>query len=361
MQFGVFYQIPCAERQTPADRYADVIAQVQLADRLGYHTAWLAELHFARRFSVMPAPLLMASALSQTTRRIRLGAAVSLLPLHHPLRIAEEIATLDVLSGGRAVFGIGRGSNPNHYRGYGIPIEERSDRFTEGLDLALHAWQDEPLNYAGQFYHAENVRLEPKPVQRPHPPVYIASNGADTFPLVGRLGHHILVTPLIITVRGVSDGLAEYRQTLAQHGHDPNAAKVVVNVPVYVDETPEAAQAGFAPTVNNYLNTLRSMQNNSRGSSRAGQLTHDGICDELGGIRVPDDNGLKLQYSPVPCFDAVGVDFPGLTIKMAHPSWPSIDEPIAAALHKSNVCHTSPAGCPVSSLNRSSAKRTPPV
>ena len=136
MQFGVFYQIPCSEGQTPADRYADVMAQVQLADQLGYDMAWLAELHFARSFSVMPAPLLMASALSQTTQRIMLGTAVNLLPLHHPLRIAEEVATLDVLSGGRAVFGIGRGSNPNHYRGYGIPIEERNDRFVEGLDLA---------------------------------------------------------------------------------------------------------------------------------------------------------------------------------------------------------------------------------
>ena len=296
MQFGVFYQIPCAERQTPAARYADVIAQVQLADGLGYHTAWLAELHFARRFSVMPAPLLMASALSQTTRRIRLGAAVSLLPLHHPLRIAEEIATLDILSGGRAVFGIGRGSNPNHYRGYGIPIEERSDRFVEGIDLALRAWQEEPLNYAGQFYHAENVRLEPKPLQRPHPPVYIASNGADTFPLVGRLGHNILVTPLIITVQGVSDGLDTYRQTLAQHGHNPDAAKVVVNVPVYVDETAAAAQSNFAPTINNYLDTLRSMQNNSRGASRAGQLTYEDIYRELGAVGTPEQVTARLQW-----------------------------------------------------------------
>ena len=163
MQFGVFYQIPCSEGQTPADRYADVMAQVQLADQLGYDMAWLAELHFARSFSVMPAPLLMASALSQTTERIMLGTAVNLLPLHHPLRIAEEVATLDVLSGGRAVFGIGRGSNPNHYRGYGIPIEERNDRFVEGLDLALRAWKEDVLDYNGQYYQAEGIRLEPKP------------------------------------------------------------------------------------------------------------------------------------------------------------------------------------------------------
>ena len=295
MQFGVFYQIPCGEGQTPAGRYADVMAQVQLADELGYDMAWLAELHFARRFSVMPAPLLMASALSQTTERIMLGTAVNLLPLHHPLRIAEEVATLDVLSGGRAVFGIGRGSNPNHYRGYGIPIEERNDRFVEGLDLALRAWTEDTLDYHGQFYQAENVRLEPKPIQQPHPPVYVASNGADTFPLVGKLGHSILVTPLIITVDGVSSGLATYRETLAEHGHDPAAVKVVVNVPVYVGETEQAAQAGFAPTVNNYLDTLRSMQNNSRGSGRAFQIGYDDICNELGAVGTPQQVIERLQ------------------------------------------------------------------
>ena len=295
MQFGVFYQIPCGEGQTPAGRYADAMAQVQLADELGYDMAWLAELHFARRFSVMPAPLLMASALSQTTRRIMLGTAVNLLPLHHPLRIAEEVATLDVLSGGRAVFGIGRGSNPNHYRGYGIPIEERNDRFVEGLDLALRAWTEDELNYDGRFYQAENIRLEPKPIQQPHPPVYVASNGADTFPLVGKLGHSILVTPLIITVDGVSSGLATYRETLAEHGHDPAAVKVVVNVPVYVGETEQAARAGFAPTVNNYLDTLRSMQNNSRGSGRAFQIDYDDICNELGAVGTPQQVIQRLQ------------------------------------------------------------------
>ena len=295
MQFGVFYQIPCGEGQTPAGRYADAMAQVQLADELGYDMAWLAELHFARRFSVMPAPLLMASALSQTTERIMLGTAVNLLPLHHPLRIAEEVATLDVLSGGRAVFGIGRGSNPNHYRGYGIPIEERNDRFVEGLDLALRAWTEDELDYHGRFYQAENIRLEPKPIQQPHPPVYVASNGADTFPLVGKLGHSILVTPLIITVDGVSSGLATYRETLAEHGHDPAAVKVVVNVPVYVGETEQSARAGFAPTVNNYLDTLRSMQNNSRGSGRAFQIDYDDICNELGAVGTPQQVIERLQ------------------------------------------------------------------
>ena len=211
------------------------------------------------------------------------------------------------------MFGIGRGSNPNHYRGYGIPIEERNDRFVEGLDLALRAWTEEQLDYHGQFYQAEGIRLEPKPIQQPYPPVYIASNGADTFPLVGSLGHSILVTPLIITVQGVSDGLAAYRETLAEHGHDESKVKVVVNVPVYVGETVEGAKADFAPTVNNYLGTLRSMQNNSRGSGRAFQIEYDDLYSELGAIGTPEQvierlEGFKELYNPqeIMCWFNIG-------------------------------------------------------
>ena len=113
---------------------------------------------------------------------------------------------------------------------------------------------------------------------------------------MGRLGHNILVTPLIISVQGVSDGLAAYRDTLAEYGHNPAGVKVVVNVPVYVGESEAAAKADFAPTINNYLDTLRSMQNNSRGSSRASQLTYEAIYDELGAIGTPQQVTARLEW-----------------------------------------------------------------
>ena len=123
MNFGVFYQLPCAEDQSPAQRYQDTIAQVQLADQLGFDAAWLAELHFNQRFSVMPAPTVIGAAMAQTTSRIRIGTAVHLVPLHQPIRLAEEAAALDVLSGGRSIFGIGRGAIPTHFQGYAVDQE----------------------------------------------------------------------------------------------------------------------------------------------------------------------------------------------------------------------------------------------
>ncbi len=115
MEFGTFYQLPCAAEQSPLQRYEDTLMQIQHADSLGLDVAWLAELHFFPTFSIMPSPLLVASALAQRTHRIRLGMAVNLLPLHHPLRNAEDAATLDILSNGRLEYGAGRGLHPTAF------------------------------------------------------------------------------------------------------------------------------------------------------------------------------------------------------------------------------------------------------
>ena len=124
MIFGIFDQLPCSDEQIPSQRYKDVISQAQLADELGFDQVWLAELHFNPRFSMMPAPLMLGSAIAQITKDIRIGTAVNLLPLHQPIRLAEEVATLDQLSEGRAIFGIGRGAQPRQYQGYGIHMDE---------------------------------------------------------------------------------------------------------------------------------------------------------------------------------------------------------------------------------------------
>ena len=122
MKFGLFYMIPCADWQSPVQRYQDTLEQIDLGDELGFDNVWFAELHFDPRFSTTPSPLMVAAAAAQRTRKIRLGVAVNLLPLHNPVRIAEDIATLDVLSNGRAEFGVGRGAMPAHFQGFNIPI-----------------------------------------------------------------------------------------------------------------------------------------------------------------------------------------------------------------------------------------------
>jgi alkanesulfonate monooxygenase SsuD/methylene tetrahydromethanopterin reductase-like flavin-dependent oxidoreductase (luciferase family) len=140
MRFGFFDQLPCADADSERQRYWDLIAQIELGDALGFDTVWLGELHFSRAFSILADPLMVLAAAAQRTTRIRLGTAVTLLPLHNPVKIAEEAAIADILSNGRLEFGVGRGTAPVHYAGYDIPQEESRERFEEALDFIAQAW-----------------------------------------------------------------------------------------------------------------------------------------------------------------------------------------------------------------------------
>ena len=295
MEFGLFYQLPCADEQSPADRYADTVSQAQLADRLGFDTVWLAEVHFNPRFSVLPAPLLLGSAIAQTTTSLKIATAVNLMPLHYPVRLAEEFATLDVISRGRAILGTGRGAMLQQYRGYGVDVEEGRERFVEGLDMVLAAWTSDELNYEGKYYQVSGVRVVPKPVQQPHPPVYIAANSVDTFPLVGELGHNILVAPLVVTLDGALEGLSAYRSNLQAHGRDVREKRVNVNVLVHTTEDEGGSSTqGYETSVRNYLGNLQN--NRSRVlTGRTRDLSYEHVSTELSAIGSPQRVIDKLE------------------------------------------------------------------
>ena len=141
----------------------------------------------------------MLAALAERTRTLRLGIAIILLPLSHPLRVAEEIATLDVISNGRVEFGIGRGAVPNHFRAFGVPIAENRDRFVEGLEVIRQAWTSDRVSFHGRFFDIERVAVVPKPVQQPHPPIGVAVNSEETLAMTGRMGLPIYVIGWTIT------------------------------------------------------------------------------------------------------------------------------------------------------------------
>ncbi|MYC28536.1 MAG: LLM class flavin-dependent oxidoreductase [Chloroflexi bacterium] len=295
MEFGIFDQLPCADYQTPANRYADIISQAQYADELGYDTVWLAEVHFNPRFSVLPAPLLLGSAIAQSTSRVKIATAVNLLPLHHPVRMAEEFATLDIISEGRAILGTGRGAMLQQYSGYGIQVDEGRDRFLEGLDLVLKAWTSDELHYDGKYYQVSGVRVVPKPYQKPYPPVYIASNSVDTFPMVGELGQNILIAPIVVTLDGATSGLKEYRKRLVENGHNPSEKKVNINVLVHASRDENgSANREFEASVRNYLSILEG--NRSRViTGRTRDLSYEHVSTELSAMGSPDRIIDKLE------------------------------------------------------------------
>jgi len=139
---------------------------------------------------------------------------VTLLPLHNPVKIAEEAAIVDLLSNGRLEFGVGRGTAPLHYEGYAVPMEESRERFDEALDFIIGAWTSEPFSFEGQYFQARELKLTPRPIQSPYPPIRIAANSPDTFPFAGRRGMPIFATPLINPPDKLKEGLSVYRDAL---------------------------------------------------------------------------------------------------------------------------------------------------
>src|SRR5246500_519147 len=157
MRFGFFDQLPCASGFTERQRYRDIMAQIELGDALGLDIAWLGEIHFSRTFSILADPLMVLAAAAQRTTRIRLGTAVTLLPLHNPVKLAEQAAITDILSNGRLEFGVGRGPPPAHYAGYDIAQEESRDRFDEALDFIVKAWTEKQFSFEGKFFRAHEL------------------------------------------------------------------------------------------------------------------------------------------------------------------------------------------------------------
>ena len=176
MEFGMFHEFPSLPGRSESAAFDEAMEQVDAAERLGLDVMWLAELHFEPRRSVLSAPLSIASAIAARTRRIKIGIAVQVLPLCHPLRLAEEAATVDQLSHGRLIFGVGRSGVAQTYEAYGVSYAESRERFREILDIVERAWTEPSFSYDGAYHRFKNVAVVPKPYQRPMPPIRIAAS-----------------------------------------------------------------------------------------------------------------------------------------------------------------------------------------
>jgi alkanesulfonate monooxygenase SsuD/methylene tetrahydromethanopterin reductase-like flavin-dependent oxidoreductase (luciferase family) len=174
--------------------YARALERIEVMDRTGYDAVWLAEHHFSS-FSVCPSVHMMGMLAAARTTRLRIGTGVSLAPFYHPLRLAEEVALLDVLSGGRVNWGAGRGFARVEFENFGVPPEESTSRFRETVEIVLRAWTQEKLSFAGTHFHFDGVEVLPKPLQRPHPPVWMAATSEPALDWAAGRGFSILMDP----------------------------------------------------------------------------------------------------------------------------------------------------------------------
>ncbi len=241
MEFGMFHEFPWSKGCTETEAFDLSFEEIDAAERWGLDVMWLAELHAAPTRSVLSAPLNVATAIAARTERIRIGTAVQVLPLCHPLRIAEEAATVDQISHGRLIFGIGRSGFPRTYQAYGIPYAESRERFAETLEIIKRAWTEDSFSYDGQFYSFHNVHLVPKPYQKPFPELRIAVNSPDTFAAVGTLGYPIFAAVRIGTLSELGPNIAAYRAAWRAAGH-PGEGRVFLRLPLYIADTYQHAR-----------------------------------------------------------------------------------------------------------------------
>lgn len=251
MHLGMIMECDYRESGTQEDAFQEAFRVVDQAESSGLDGVWLAERHFAapRRPtdsfgagipSIVSVPMVLASAIAARTERLRIGMAVAVLPLCHPIRMAEEAATVDQVSRGRLEFGIGRSGFARAYEGYGIPYGESRERFQESLEVILKAWTEHRFSHQGKYFAFDDVCVVPKPYQQPHPPIRMAATTQDTFPQVGERGLPIFVGLRGFDVSEVGHHLGVYREAWRKAGH-PGDGDVLIRIPVYVAETGERA------------------------------------------------------------------------------------------------------------------------
>jgi alkanesulfonate monooxygenase SsuD/methylene tetrahydromethanopterin reductase-like flavin-dependent oxidoreductase (luciferase family) len=283
MEFGLFTEFESPAGMSLATAFDESLAQITAAEEFGLDAVWLAEIHFQKDRSVLASPLVVAAALAACTRRIKIGIAVQVLPLSHPLRLAEDVATVDHLSKGRLLFGIGRSGLPGHYQGFNIPYSESRERFLETLDILRKAWTQDRFSHEGPYYRFHDVCIMPKPFQQPHPPIRMAASTEETFPLVGRMGLPLFVAPRTISISDLTRFIAGYHAGWAAAGHD-GRGDIALSMPVYVAETDRQARDEARASTMHFFRTisqaLRTSESRQGTAERLRDISYEDVLQE---------------------------------------------------------------------------------
>jgi alkanesulfonate monooxygenase SsuD/methylene tetrahydromethanopterin reductase-like flavin-dependent oxidoreductase (luciferase family) len=270
MEIGVYHEFHCRPDQTSSEAFEEALAQIEAADRWGLDAIWLAEIHQQPRRSVLAAPLTVASAIAARTRRIKIGTGVQVLPLCHPLRLAEETATIDQISKGRLLFGVGRSGNPRSYVAYGVPYSESRERFLETLEIVKRAWAQPSFSYDGKYYSFNNAAAVPRPYQKPYPPIRVAAASEETFPSLGEAGYPIFVAVRSGSLSGLAPDLAAYRGAYKDAGHS-GEGEVYLRLTLHIADTDRQARNEAEESIMSGYRTLSTRLENSPNRRRAAE------------------------------------------------------------------------------------------
>ncbi len=251
MKFGLFFELEVGDAgYTERDIWHNALTQIEYAERWGFDSVYAVEHHFNPGYSHSSCPEIFFAAASQRTRTMRMGTGVQLLPIEHPIRTAERVAALDILTDGRYDFGIGRGAYQTEFTTFGVPHAQgptkdaNRELFFECLDIIKKCWTEEVFTYDGKFYKfPEPIRVVPKPVQKPFPRIFAACGSPDSYDMYPRSGFHIMPTTAVQPLDKLAAQLPTAYKGWKESGNDKKLGPLQVNclVPVYVAKTKQQA------------------------------------------------------------------------------------------------------------------------
>ncbi|MGH8595375.1 MAG: LLM class flavin-dependent oxidoreductase [Gammaproteobacteria bacterium] len=243
LRFGLWYswRNPARWQRPYPEIYADTLQQISWAETIGYDDVWLTEHHFCDDGHA-PSILPLAAAVAARTKRIRIGTSVLLLPLHHPVRVAEDAATIDILSNGRFDLGVGVGYRQQEFAGLGVRSQERGGRIDEGLEIIRALWRGETVTHRGKYYQIEGAKLVPGPVQNPMP-LWVGGFATASAKRAARIGDGYIGTG------DMSSMIAVYREELARLGRAQAARVAGGHFWMIVSNTPDRTLQEVGPGV----------------------------------------------------------------------------------------------------------------
>jgi alkanesulfonate monooxygenase SsuD/methylene tetrahydromethanopterin reductase-like flavin-dependent oxidoreductase (luciferase family) len=293
MDFGTFLLLQSPSAQSSEVVFGRGVEIAQAAEDLGFKSIWLAEHHFST-YGYLSRPLTFALHLADKTKRLRIGTAVIVLPLHHPLVVAEEIATVDLLSGGRLDIGLGRGYQRYEFERLGVELDESRPRWEEEVDVILLALKGKPFSYEGKYYQIPETTVFPTPTQQPHPPFWVTAQSLESVEATVRRGFNIITGGSGVPI----ERLREFRQALDRHlaTYQPkNPIRVGTQRFTYVAESEadardaaEQARWNMRVTVSLRNNYCQVEDGHAVDVPLATEPTTDAILDEFTVIGTPD-------------------------------------------------------------------------
>jgi len=313
LRFGTFYFFQAPPGHAHPDIIQRELRQMEWTEELGFDEVWLTEHHFID-YGLAVDPATLAAAAASRTRRVRIGLAAAILPFHHPIRLAEQLTLVDIISNGRLDVGFGRGNRPAEFAGYNVPQEENRERFDEAVEIILRAWTEERFGYEGRFFRVPEARVIPKPVQRPHPPIHQVCVSKDSIENAALRGWPMLNSVLYGSIEELVPKRDTYVGALKKAGRsEAEVARLLdrwgVSRHIYVAATDAQALAEAKDAEMWYQEALRrfqvperiedahpSLQPGFRAvAERLGKVTWEGLVADTVAFGSPDTVARRLE------------------------------------------------------------------